>query len=300
MQKKTLNKEQLNIVIAGASGTDIINGGDGFHALPKLLSSTNTHFRIDLVGNETNKMICNTPFKLNKKVNSGNVSVRVFNELIGTYIEKKGIPDILILTHPGFEIYAKSWLSQDEGVLRCLNSESAIVLGCSYGIDESSLDNIHAQAYGYKLVNITENPFCLDHANGPDNHIRAVKEGAMDWGRHIWVLEKGNGNVDEELLELLEIRQRLLQDLLVMYEDPTSILFDMLHVTENNEHVIHIRGNVGFVYEDKVLVNMVSGEIINDDVELDVTYIDPENKLSPTNVTLIAATIYRDYKENFI
>ncbi|NRB78387.1 MAG: ankyrin repeat domain-containing protein [Saccharospirillaceae bacterium] len=273
----------------------MINSGDGYNILPKLLSNTDTNFRIDLVGNETNEMICNPRVQLKESVKSDKVTIQIYNQLLGPYIEEQGVPDILILGHPGFEMHAQSWLVSDSGIQTCLDNGTTQILGCSYGTDESSLDRIYAQAYGFKISSISNNPFYLDHANGPDNNLSCVAKGAMDWGRQHWVLEKGNGTTDNELIELLDLRCRLLAELVPLYGDPSSVIFDMLHETEGHEHIIHIKDEIGFVYEDFVLVNMTNGEVLEEDIELDVTYIDTTDPLSPTQVTLIAAIIYRDY-----
>lgn len=159
-------KEHLHIVIGGAElGPDCFDQGAWYKLIPHLLGNPSMRINVSLVGpdalSSTRTGYSGGADELRSVLGPGFTggtdllntagSVEVFSGTLGAFFEKSAdSPDVVILSHPGFEKHAGQWLQPGElpKVLK-----RGVPVGClSYAPDEYEHDRWILSKYGYSAI----------------------------------------------------------------------------------------------------------------------------------------------------
>lgn len=283
-----LNKSDLKVCIAGAAMLDTFNDGEAYKIFEKLFDG-NKNWKFDFIGPEIS---CKEQYPLSIKKDIGNNVTRKFYDIkLAEYVEKHGLPDLLVMNCPGFEQFYQSWLIDDQGLRKCIEQEIPII-GSSYGNDEAELDQAYARAYGLKVSEIFDNQYTLGFS--PVKHNKDAKD-SMNWSGQCWKLQAGNLSRDQDLIELLSSQYDFLREVSGnSMENIFSNRFDLTH-KDGGKTFYKIGMGLAFDIEDKTIVDGY-GNIIIDDIELDKTYLG-KDLTTTTQSMLIILTIRRDYMD---
>jgi hypothetical protein len=296
------NDNALRICIAGAGQFDADNNGNHYKLLPEMLGVDNIH--IDLVGLEIHNDKKNHPYVLKKTVGQG-VTTHLIASSIQDYMATHDMPDVVMLNHPGLEMYGSSWLDDDQWLNDCIDA-GVPVLGCSYGLDESEFDTYFARAYGYSLSVPKINPFHISASttipraealNMPGG--KSVLNGAMDWGRHVWKVEGRNvRGRDEELLDILDKGTQVKGCMIEETGNPDFFIEGFNTKTVDGKHnvvLLHLNPTLSYVVGADVIINE-DGHVLLEDIELDRSYLNRDS-FTYFQGTLITGIIYTDYED---
>jgi hypothetical protein len=287
-----LDKDNIRICIAGAGYIDSGNMGDIYRLLPKLLNKPDLSIMVDLIGPECENYEPHEDLLL-RAPDDKKVTVSFAPLLLGEYLTKGFIPDVIILNMPGFEVHSDNWFDQDNGIEHALKNNIP-VLGSSYSDDEAELDGLYASAYGFTVNNIQKNPFSFTE----------TEQAFFTWAGETWVLKIGSGNKDYELIELCNIRTRLTDEYVELHaaeygdhelavQIPT--ILKKFSGVLNGKKYIWVEDEVYYFPESNVIKDF-NGDVLFDNVELDTTYIHSiKNEL--IKATMSAAVLRRDYGE---
>jgi hypothetical protein len=292
----------LRICIAGAGQFDADNNGNHYKLLPEMIGVDNIH--IDLVGLDLHKDKRNHPYVLKQAVGTS-VTTHLIASSIQDYMDTNEMPDVVMLNHPGFEMYGGGWFDEAQWLNNCIDA-GVSVLGCSYGLDESEFDTYFARAYGYSLSAPKVNPFhisisttiprseALNMSGG-----KSILNGAMDWGRHVWKIEGRNARGrDNELLEILDKGTNVKGHMIEQTGNPDFFVdgFNTKTVDgKQNVVLLHLNPALYYVVGADVITNE-DGEVLLDEIELDRSYLN-RDLFTYFQGTLITGIIYNDYED---
>lgn len=285
-----LNKNEIRICIAGAGYMDTGNKGDAYRLLPKLLDKPEVSIMIDFIGPESMSYQFRDASSI-KAPDVKNVIATFEPLLLGEYLSKGIVPDVIILNMPGFESHHESWLDDDDGLARALENNIP-VLGASFSDDEAELDGLYAAAYGFAVRSIERNPFTY------------AGNEFFEWAGETWVLSAGTGKKDDELIELCVSRGDLFLEYVDLqsraykpHELPAQIksISNRFSGVMDGKKYIWVHDDVYYFPELNVIKNL-DGVVLVDDVMIDTTYTH-SIKHELIKATMSAAVIRRDYGE---
>jgi hypothetical protein len=205
------------------------------------------------------------------------------------------------LAHPGFEMYVDGWFDEHDGLCEAIE-RGIVVAGGSYYTDESEIDAWYALSKGYKISEIEINPFSfkmsesktsLDQvSHAPLNMAESAKAGLMNSFGQLWSLKKANGQVDDDLTDLLHLRLHLLNMLSGKGEMVNPMVArEQLSIDEDGKHVIRVTDEISYIYEDNCLIIDDNGEVMVEDIELETTYLDTKNLFSDNQIIMLIASL---------
>jgi len=290
-----ISKDSIRICVAGSDYADNGNKGDVYRLLPKLLNKPDLMIHIDLIGPECHKCIYPEEFRL-KDSYSGKVTTAFSSVTLGEHLSSSEAPDVILMNMPGFEVHAKDWFIKDDGVARALENNIP-VLCSSYANDEAELDGVYAQAYGFSVAAPEKNPLAVKR----DDH------GFFTWAGETWLLQRGTGRKNAELIELCDIREELLGKFIDRHADEFDIFRQPQNMALLRESLIRM-GSDGQKYmwldddvyylPDQHVIKDEAGNILAEDVSVETSYTHSLiNEL--LKASFIGAVLRRDYEEEY-
>lgn len=186
VQAPELLKEQsLHIVIAGASGVDMIANGEVYYALTHIMEELKDKtLTIHLVGKQLNDGVIPIHSKVAEKSKSTNLKIKRFDGELTEYLLDVS-PHLICLNHPGFESHFDEWFGNG----RITDMFSSKVVGCSYSTDEYFIDGLFCSAMNVHMKNVQRSTRCL--FDEPVPHA---------WGMTTWMLDTGEYEPDDQLI----------------------------------------------------------------------------------------------------
>lgn len=191
-----LDRQHLNLVIAGAAkGLDSIDTGRWYQWLPALLGRPAMTVTVTMVGPEL------IPSKDNESIRTGTsrsgiltsagaevvsnwpaaeISATSLADWWNARAADSPLPDACFLFHPGFEAYAGSWLSEEQGLIPLMLAGVPVGL-CSSCEEELWQEEWLVRKYGCAMDGQAQtNPFALERDN---------RKTSGQWAAIIWSLD---------------------------------------------------------------------------------------------------------------
>lgn len=282
-----IQKDNVRICIAGVETHDVINGGEIFNLLPLLLNES-INYQVDLIGDKIdNNLINHNNSEI--KVKSDSVSITKSNCLLGAYLSEN-TPDIVIILHPGFEEYHKSWMVDDNGLEIAMLKEIK-VLGASYG-DEAPIDKLYANSHGYNVCKIQKNPFqrAFDEVPVPSY----VSSDIFSWAAQTWELEKISNENNETISDLIPFLVELISTRAATEIIPVSGYYTK-NMTLNNSQWFNIIGDLYISFQNGLIIDSSEEIVVCEDVEIDVSDIEQYKEFKFLFLSLKCALAYREF-----
>ena len=180
-----LKEESLHIVVAGASGVDMIGNGEVYYALTHIMEELkDKSVTLHLVGKQLNDGVIPIHCKVAEKSKSPNLKIKRFGGDLSDYLMDVS-PHLICLNHPGFESHFDEWF--DCGNISDMFSSK--VVGCSYSTDEYFIDGLFCSALNVQMKNVQRNTRCL--FDEPTPHA---------WGMTTWKLDAGKYEPNDQLI----------------------------------------------------------------------------------------------------
>lgn len=290
-----ISKDSIRICVAGSDYADNGNKGDIYRLLPKLLNKPDLMIHIDLIGPECHKCIYPEEFRL-KDCYSGKVTTAFSSVTLGEHLSSSVAPDVILMNMPGFEVHAEDWFIKDDGVARALENNIP-VLCSSYANDEAELDGVYAEAYGFSVAAPEKNPLAVKR----DEH------GFFTWAGETWLLQRGTGRKNAELIELCDIRVELLGKFIDRHADEFDIFRQpqnmallresLMQIGPDGQKYMWLDDDIYYLPGQHVILDE-AGNILAEDVSVETTYTHSlKNELLKASFT--AAILRRDYEEEY-
>lgn len=299
-----LDKEgTIKVLLSGTGFPENADRGEAYKLINKVLG-TEKKWEIILTGNEINEGgFYYTGTELAANPLNDLVTVSRDEMLLSESIEKYGLPDILVLNHPGFEKFHQTWFAEGAGIRECLN-QGVTVLGASYGDDEALTDEFYASAYGVKMSCMELNNLYLrnDVSAKIDDAmvIDAVNSGYCDWGRSIWKLESNGLKDNPEKLELMDDIDFALSSIghylnsRGVMADPNHLFLHLMREVEGQK-VVRIYSQYSLNLNERFIFDEEDGTIIQEDIEIDCSDFDIDRLEMAHNMVMLMVTVFRDY-----
>lgn len=299
--------KQINIYVAGADFVECGFNGEQYKLLNKLLGSEQS-WVIHLIeyGQTTIEHLSHPLLTKNAADERINVT-HSRGKSLQEYMNEYGLPDMLALNNLGLEKFHSSWLSDDDGIAKCIK-EGIPVVGSSYGRDEFKVDNLYFEAYGISMKNYAFNQLCSVRSPTPDlpkGIAKAIESGACNWSGTYWVLESKGLDIDEDKLEIvkdIETCTSSIADYLMVTEkihDPLEVP-TVLHRKEDGEHILRVYGNYSVNIDQGLIFDEMNGRIHAQGVEVDLSGIDFDDDVHLyVNSLLVGQKVFSQYiKDN--
>jgi hypothetical protein len=255
--------DTINICIAGASCLDVVNNGKFYELLPTLYPAVkNKTINITFVGLEvdTNKRHELTTTEHHQH----DVCITTIKSTLQSAIEIYSF-DMICLNHPGLEENNDSWLS--DGLLFGTISESkTIVVGCSYGVDEASIDRLHAKTYDIDIIEHKPNEYALK--------LTEDQEELTQWAKTIWRMENSLLEVDfDDYYEFVSGISKVHIEAINEFKTSDLAMKNLKKTIKGKTHY-WIGPGLTFIREDFTIVDE-EGYVAIKDIELDKDMLVP-------------------------
>lgn len=301
-----LEQDEVTVIVAGAAFHETMNKCRSFYLLNSLLN-TNITWKIYLIGNETASEQPPHNFEVTKHFAKEPVSIELSEAMLGPSLDRFGLPDILVMNHPGFESHYQDWLINDDGLNRCLKASVPIV-GCSYGTDEIQIDSFYADAFGLTLKH-TFNGLFLDMSpksslqmSVPESMLRGANSGMMDWGKTIWKIDPAiDGTVpNNEKLDYIRdmdiVRSAVNRYLMLSgtISEPYEC-YDQYIRWQDGRRILRVYANYSLDITNGLIFDEESNQVMNDDVELDCSDVPNMNNLTIHDKLVLMTQAFQNY-----
>ncbi|MGD1527042.1 hypothetical protein [Vibrio harveyi] len=301
---EVLNQESpIKILLAGTGFPENADQGEAYKLLNRVLD-VDKEWEIILTGNEIDEGgFYQAGVSLTPNLSNDKVTVSRDKLLLSESLDKYGLPDLLVLNHPGFEKYHHSWFDVGAGIRESLD-KGVVVLGASYGDDEALTDEFYASAHGVKMSCMELNHLYLRNDVGDkitDSLLaNAVNSGYCDWGRSIWRLEADSLEDNLDKLEMIEDIDFTLNSI-GHYLHSNGIMQNSNHLflhlmrEVKGEKIIRIYSHYSLLLSELTIFDEENGAIIETDIEIDCSDFNIDRLDMAHNMVMLIVSVFRDY-----